>query len=226
MILTIGSEKGGCGKSTLATNFAFLLSASGKKTLLVDADPQKSSSDFVENREALGLETKWATVAMGGSSIRQQLLKLRDSFDIILIDCGGRDNVSQRSALTVSDVLLTPLAPKSFDLWSLEKFCAVISEVRSVNPSLKAFVALNRVDPKGSDASDAINIIGENAKEFICIKNTIGNRKAFSNAVALGLSVPELRPQDIKATAEIKALCNYIFNIKDVNDVKKSKVKK
>jgi len=50
MILLIGSQKGGCGKSTLATNIAAALSVQKKDVMLVDADRQGSSSNWFLDR--------------------------------------------------------------------------------------------------------------------------------------------------------------------------------
>jgi chromosome partitioning protein len=54
MIITTGGLKGGGGKSTAATNLAIMRMKAGRKVLLVDADEQRSASEFVEQREALG----------------------------------------------------------------------------------------------------------------------------------------------------------------------------
>jgi chromosome partitioning protein len=45
MIYTIGGIKGGCGKTTIATNLTILMAAEGRDVLLVDADDQETVTD-------------------------------------------------------------------------------------------------------------------------------------------------------------------------------------
>jgi chromosome partitioning protein len=49
MIVLIGSQKGGCGKSTIAINIAAYLAKHNKDIVLVDADPQQSSANWVKD---------------------------------------------------------------------------------------------------------------------------------------------------------------------------------
>ncbi len=51
MIILIGSQKGGCGKSTIAINIAAYLAKHNKDIVLVDADPQQSSANWVKDRD-------------------------------------------------------------------------------------------------------------------------------------------------------------------------------
>ena len=48
--ILVASSKGGAGKTTLATNLAAYFALDGKRTVLVDADPQHSSTPCAERR--------------------------------------------------------------------------------------------------------------------------------------------------------------------------------
>lgn len=210
MIIVVGGIKGGSGKTTLCTNLAVIRSMAGKKVLLVDADDQRSASDWAEHREGLGINTSWTTIQLTGASVRSQLQKLAESYDEILVDTGGRDTTSQRSALTVADVFLAPFQPRSLDVWTLGKVVGLLNEIRSVNPKLKAFAVINRADPQGADNQDAADIIKE-TEGITYLSKPIGQRKAFANAAAEGLGVLELKSQDKKASAEITELSDSLF---------------
>lgn len=210
MIVVIGGIKGGSGKTTIAINLAVIQAQEGKKLILIDADDQKSSSDWVEHRENREIPTPWTTVQLTGPSLRKQVIKLKDSYEEIIIDTGGRDTASQRSALLIADIFLTPFQPKSLDIWTGRSLSNLIEEVLTLNPELKAFAFINRGDPTGSDNEKALQIIKE-FNNFSCLPFTIAQRKAFSNATAEGLSVIEMKKKDKKAIKEIKEISKYIY---------------
>lgn len=215
MIIVIGGIKGGSGKSTLATNLTVIRALEGKRVLLVDADEQRSASDWAEHRESLGITTPWTTVSLIGAGVRAQLLKMANDYDDIIVDTGGRDTTSQRSALTVADVFLAPFQPRSLDVWTAGKVVSLISEIKSVNPKLKAYAVINRADPQGVDNQDAAEILKEST-EFTYLPTTIGQRKAFANAAAEGLGITELKTQDKKAVIELKQLCSALFGVEQI----------
>ncbi len=219
-ILVVGGIKGGSGKSTISSNLAVILSNKGNRVLLVDSDEQRSISDWAEHRESLGIATPWTTVNLIGASVRTQLVKMAKDYDIVIVDTGGRDTTSQRSALTVADLFLAPFQPRSLDVWTLGNVSSLISEIKVVNPKLKAFSVLNRGDSQGSDNEGASEILKE-SKELVHLSCVIGQRKSFSNATAEGLSVIELKIKDKKAIAEVLRLHDILF-AKSQDGVKKT----
>lgn len=212
MIITFGGIKGGVGKTTLATNLTYIRAViAKKKVLFVDADDhQWSASDWVEHREARGIETPWTTIRLSEKAVRNQILKLKNNYDDIIIDTGGRDSQSLRAALTISDVLLSPFQPKTFDVWTINKLTFLIEEMILANPNLKTYTVVNRGDSKGKDNEDAKEILSESIK---CLPAIIYQRKAISNASANGKSVFESEKNiDKKAVEELMQLHNLIFN--------------
>ena len=212
MILTVGGIKGGTGKTTIAVNLAILRALAGFDVLLVDADEQQTSADFTalrnERREG---GAGYTLVTLSGASVRTEVLKLRRKYEDVIIDAGGRDTASQRAALTVSDALVIPFVPRSFDVWTLEPVAALVAEMRAVNPVLEAVSILNRADARGGDNAAAADALRE-SPEIRFLDRPIGARKAFSNAAAAGLSVAEARPRDWRAIDEIQALCAALWS--------------
>jgi chromosome partitioning protein len=212
MIYTIGGIKGGTGKTTIATNFVVWLAKQGKDVLLVDADEQESATDFTSFREhTLNGETLYTAIKLTGDQLRTQLLKLRTKYEHIVIDSGGRDTVSQRAALVVSDVALIPFQPRSFDFWTITKVQNLIAEIRTVRPELRVMVFINRADIRSSENRDTAEQLSQ-MEGFEFLDEAVGNRKAFANAGGQGLAVFELPNPDEKANKEIKALFNLIPN--------------
>lgn len=214
MIIVVGGIKGGSGKTTVATNLAVLRSGKSKDVLLIDADDQETATDFtVLRNEQVSTGAGYTSIKLSGSAVRTEVLRLSEKFKDIIIDTGGRDTTSQRAALSVADLLLIPFMPRSFDVWTLEKVTALVGEMKTVNPELKAFAFINRADPRGQDNTEAAEVIKE-TEEITFINTPLGSRKAFSNAASAGLGVVEIKPQDEKATEEVKVLYKYVFNTK------------
>lgn len=211
MIVVIGGIKGGTGKTTIATNLAVLRSANGKKVLLVDADEQKSTSVWANQRDVLQISTKWSTIQLGGKALRSQLERMKSDYEDIIIDVGGRETTSLRAAISIADICVIPFKPRSLDIWTLTDVKALIAEMKPANPKLKVFAMINQADAKGSDNEGTISILQE-CEEIKCIESTIGCRKAFANAASDGLGVSEMKVTDKKAIQEIQDLYEFIYN--------------
>ncbi len=212
MIIMVGGIKGGSGKSTSATNLAVERSTH-KEVLLIDADDQETAADFtVLRNETTKGRAAYTCIKLTGNSIRTEVKKLQEKYDDIIIDIGGRDTISQRAALCISDILLVPFLPRSFDVWTLEKISQLVEEAKTVNENLKAYIYLNRADPQGLDNLEAESYL-KDSPTFTFLNAPLGNRKVFSNAQAKGLGVSEFYPLNHKAKKEITILYEYVFNI-------------
>lgn len=213
MIIVCGGIKGGGGKTTVATNLAVMRSLTGKDVLLVDADSvdNHNATDFAALRkETLG-RSDFTAVQLQGKSIGQEITRLGEKFDDVVVDVGGQDSVNQRSALVVADILVVPVFPSSFDVWTLDNVATLVGQARGFNEKLRAVSFLSRADVTGNQNDDAAELIGE--YDAITFMDTpLRNRKAFRTASAQGLAVVELRPRDPKAIAEINALYKSVFD--------------
>lgn len=217
MIIVIGGIKGGSGKTTVATNLSVIHSKNGKDVLLVDADDQETSTDFTTLRnEVLEEGAGYTNIKLTGISVRNEILRLREKYEDIIIDTGGRDTTSQRAALAIADVLLVPFVPRSFDVWTIEKVSKLVTEVLAINPKLKAYMFINRADPRGQDNEDTAEVLKE-AENIVFLDTPLGSRKSFSNASANGLAVTEIKPLDSKAVDEINKLYEYVCDIKSIS---------
>lgn len=216
MVYTIGGIKGGSGKTTVATNLAVMLANSGRDVLLVDADDQETATDFTHWRnESLPQGTGYTAIQLSGNAVRTEVLKLRDKYDDIVIDTGGRDTTSQRAAMVISDVYIVPFIPRSFDMWTLEKVVKLVEEMRPANPGLRTYAILNKTDHRGSDNTEAEEYLKETSA-ITFLTASLGHRKAFANAASKGLGIAEMKPTDDKALREMEAF----FKIVTQNDFK------
>jgi|tagenome__1003787_1003787.scaffolds.fasta_scaffold20444182_1 chromosome partitioning protein len=215
MIITVGGIKGGTGKTTVATNFACIAAGQGSKVLLVDADDQQTASDFTAARNQDHPEApSYTCIRLTGKNARTEVLKIEKDYNHIIIDTGGRDTTSQRAALTLSDLLLVPFAPRSFDIWTLDQVASLVEDLSAVNSKLQAFAFLNHADPQSTENKEAAEML-KNNQSLRFLDAPLGRRKAFSHAATSGLAVSELqRPhKNQQAIDEIMTLFQYCFNV-------------
>ena len=212
MIITIGGIKGGSGKTTVATNLAVMRANAGRDVLFIDTDDQETATDFTMLRtERRAEDAGYTGIKLTGPAVRTETLKLQTKYQDIVIDTGGRDTTSQRAALAVSDLLLIPFVPRSFDIWTIEKVAELVEEMKAANPHLRALTFINRADARGSDNEDAASVLRD-SPTLQLLPTIIGQRKAFGNAAAEGLAVTELRSGDPKAVEEMTALYESVYN--------------
>jgi len=207
VILVVGNIKGGVGKTTLAVNIAVERSLADRDVLLVDGDEQRTAMTFTQLRQESEL-VGYTSVALYGAALRTQVRLMAAKFADIVIDVGGGDSTSFRAGLTVADALLVPVAPRTFDLWSIERVAELVAEARELNERLAAWSVLNQADPNGSDNGVAAGIL-ERVGAIRYLNMPIVRRKAWPNAAAAGKSI--LEGDDEKAIAEFKRMLAVLY---------------
>lgn len=202
-IIVIGGQKGGTGKTTLATNLAVCLTLTGQDVLLVDADRQRTSTYWAERRLAHdGLPLIASTEQSG--KLFTPLRGFADRYGIVLVDAGGHDSVELRSALVAADHLYSPVQASQADLETLVTMSELVDGARAINPKLQAHLVLNRAPthPGVSDTRDALEFL-VNFPSFDVCKTVIRDRKMFKDAIFHGKGAVELG--DDKSAHEARA---------------------
>ena len=212
MILTVGNTKGGVGKTTLALNIAIERARQGLDVLFVDADEQRTATDFFTVRaERLG-DTGATHAALSGLAVRKQVERMAPKYDDVVIDVGGRDTTALRAALVVADCALIPSQPRSFDLWALEVVAGLVHDASVINERLRAYAVLCRADPQGEDNHEAARTLAAlDGIEYL--DAPIVARKAWANTASLGLGVAEPARCDVKARNELWACVAKLYDV-------------
>ncbi len=143
MIISVVNQKGGTGKTTVATNLAACFAGDGSEVLVIDADPQQSSLDWRADRpedqppvQAVGLPAR---------NLHQEIEPFRRKYDVILIDGGGRITATARAAVMAADFVIIPLLPSKPDILSTQDFFQEVIEEASTLKEIKGAVLLNQV---------------------------------------------------------------------------------
>lgn len=201
MIISSCNMKGGTGKSTTAQNLSVYYSVFlEKKVLLIDADPQMTSTDWIqERREKLKTHNNLYSAQMSGN-LRVDLLEFEKSHDVVIVDCGGHDSEAMRSSLSVSTHAVLPFRPKRRDLKKLPEMSEIIKMAIALNPNLKVFALITQCPYLPSQAQRILD-----AKEACrsydlnTLNNVLYNRNIYDDSDEDGSSVLE---QDIDKKAK------------------------
>jgi chromosome partitioning protein len=209
LIILFGGEKGGTGKSTLATNLAVWLAHQGKDVLLVDTDRQLTASRWIDRRHALadGLPTVHGAEKHG--NVFHALRDWYHRYDEIIVDAGGRDSEELRTALVAAQIVYLPLRTSQPDLETSVHMNELVTLARSLNPTLKAHWLLAMAPTgEGGDTAEASRVLRQ--MPSIPLSDVIiRDRKIYRDAMAAGQGVSEMLND--KAQAEIDALGNEIY---------------
>jgi len=96
MIISVVNQKGGTGKTTVATNLAACFAGEGREVLVIDADPQQSSLDWRADRPED--QSPVQAVGLPARNLHQEIAPFRRKYDVILIDgCVFRAKVATDS---------------------------------------------------------------------------------------------------------------------------------
>ena len=207
-VITIGNEKGGVGKSTIACNLAAEAALSGLKVLLIDADSQQSSIDFRAVRAENESLPQFHAVSITKNTIHRDVTSFQE-FDLILIDAGGRDTAVFRSALLACNLLIIPVLPSQYDIWATQGTIEILEQAQSFK-NIDALFVLNQVITNTLIERDALEAL----ERFpIYIFNTrLHSRVAFKKSIMEGMGVSEYDGNS-KAAQEIKSLWEETVNL-------------
>ncbi len=208
MIIVVGSEKGGPGKSTIVTNLAVELARQGKDVVIVDADKQRSAARWHADRVDAGHEPVVAAVEKLGN-IYSTLRDLDARYDVVVVDVAGQDSREMRTAMTAANQMIVVVRPSQLDLDTLPHMSELIEEAQDLNPELRVrgLITQAPTNPNGSERTDA----GEYLADYPLIaplETVVYERKAYRDVIGEGLSVVEWT--NPKARAEIQELAGEV----------------
>lgn len=223
MIILIGSNKGGTGKTTTAINLASYF-GSKLDVLLCDSDNQQSLVQWNALREEGSLKP-FDFVCLYGE-IASDLIKYSEKYDLIIVDVAGRNSKEFLSVLSICDIFISPVQCTQLDLNTLLHLNEQIEVFKGYNEKLidRAYILHNR-------ATTNIfiqNTERKNIEEFIdelpnlkLLKTSISERKIFKDCISEGKGIFDYSEDEkpAKALAEYQSLINELTEEELSNEI-------
>lgn len=198
--IAVMSRKGGAGKSTLAVHMAAAAAAAGKRVMLVDMDPQRSSLEWARERRA-----QWPIVIEGraGALFTTHRAAEREGIDLMIVDSRSSVDTEAAEAARLADLCLIVVRPTFFDLQAVGRTVQLVANMR--RPGLfvlnQAPVRRNGAEPRV--IRDAVRHLADYAIDMAEVG--LRQRAAYQNAMWKGLGAQEDQP-DSQAAFEINSL--------------------
>ena len=245
--LAIANQKGGVGKTTIATQIAFDLALRrDKKVLYIDMDAQGNGTSVLKKGEEISgfeahdlFDTELDIVEPQPSNYsgidiiptksnslisysleglpdecikdpKSQLAKIRDRYDVIIVDCPPNLGIKLKASLTMADAVLCPIRLCGFSVEGLDGLLTTIDEIQHKdNPDLiLAGVLINAFDNSVTQKA-VLEQIQESLKGIV-MENYIRNRTPLDTANTYGIPVWKV-PSAYRAVEELTKTFDEIY---------------
>ena len=204
-IIAIINQKGGTGKTTLALNLAAGLVLRGS-THLVDADPQRSVSQWV----GMGAGPAVLPLAVLGGDPVATLAKLARNHRYVVVDCPPAVQGPVIDAVMASaNLVLIPVLPSPLDLWASVDMGALVSRARQKNPALQARLVLNQMETRNTLSRAMREAVA--AFDMPVLDADMQRRAAYRSAAVEGTSVYGMGKRAQTAVADIEAIIEEVL---------------
>jgi len=208
-VISLVQQKGGSGRSTLATNIAGILSKAHDVTL-IDCDvPQGTTASwYAIRREDNHPGNLNVLTADSYTSLVNQVHGLTTEY--LILDAPPRVEEITRAILMLSDLLLIPLGASAAEIWATTDLIDTIQDAEKTHKGLITRIVWNRYRGYTKSAQELSKAVNTGLPVKSC-KTKLGYRVAYAEALGRGLTVAEwsnmtARQEIVALTAEIVKL--------------------
>lgn len=211
------NPKGGCGKSTLATNIAAYFANQDRKVAIADLDPQQSSADWLSRRPQSAPEIKSASVSDGKLAVPR-------STEIVIIDSpAGLHGKKLVNFVSSSETMIVPLMPSTMDISAVERFFEELYSLRElIKRKIKVATVANRVREDTLSAArlddflSSMKLPGGRKLPFIAM---LRNSQNYVKAAEMGLGIYEFTPsKTIPDREQLQPLMSWLASSRSLPD--------
>ena len=192
--IVVMNPKGGCGKTTLATNLAAWFALRGPPPTVVDCDPQGYCTRWIESRPSDRPKVHGLTT---GALTARSTIEVPDTSSIVIIDLPAAISSEQLHAFVyLADSLLLPVTPSDIDVYSATRFIAeLLLDAQLDRSERRVGIVANRVRERTRSFAMLMRFLGSLRIPLI---GALRDSQSFVQAAALGLGVCELPPHRVK----------------------------
>jgi len=208
MILSVCAQKGGAGKTSVAVALAGEAQRQGKRTLLIDLDPQGSAWAWNQ----AGTQEGWPQVMQCTSDrLRDLVSRSYAEHDVIVIDCPPQHHLLTREALFLSHLAVIPIQAGALDLWTIQQHTLpLLVEVWKRRADLRALFVVSRVQPRTRAGKEIQgSLAGLHDPRITIAKAQITHRIAWVEMPTNGILPYQSR--DKLTHADVKRLYKEVF---------------
>lgn len=206
------SQKGGAGKTTLATCIARQLQLDGEPVILIDSDPQGSARDW---RAATEQDTV-LVVGLDRPTLDKDIKALSDNGKKwVIIDGAPRNAEMTVSAIKAADLVIIPVQPSPYDVWATEDLVEIIKARQEVtNGKPKAAFLISRAFKRTELSREVFTALEELGLPVFESMTT--QRQTYPKTASEGLTPSDVEPNG-EAAKEIKAIVKEIRHFVESN---------
>jgi chromosome partitioning protein len=199
-VISILSQKGGAGKTTLALHLAAAVETAGLPSVVIDLDPQASAAGWKDSRQA---ETP-VVISLPPTRLPQGLQAAREGgAAIVVVDTAPHSESAALGAARAADLILIPCRPGILDLRAIGTTAELVKLAQK-----PAYVVLNAMPPRATQLlADVRAAVGVHGLQVAPV--TLQQRVAFAHALTIGATAPEYEPEG-KAAEEVAAMLAWL----------------
>lgn len=209
-VITVLSQKGGAGKSTLTMQLAGGLARKGRTVAIIDLDPQETALRWAQ-AAAGGFPALVSKLEVSPDGLHAVVKQTARSADVVLLDCPPSiEHAATLAALQEADVALVPVVPSPADLWSTKGVERLILQVQASRKGLKAALVPNRV-VRTNLAWDVLEVM----RDFTLpvLGAALSQRNAFAQSAVIGGTVYQLGRVGAEAAREVDKLVAEVLKL-------------
>lgn len=198
------NQKGGSGKTTIATHLARALQLQGSSVLLVDSDKQGSARDW----SAVNESNPVTVIGLDRPTLDRDLKNISDK-DFVVIDGSPQATDLAVSAIKAADFVLIPVQPSPYDIWATSDLVDLVKQrIEMTDNKLKSAFVVSRAIKNTKIGSEVSEVLIEYGLPVLNAK--IVQRIAYPNSAAIGKTVFETESKTSDAVAEMNALATEV----------------